>query len=327
MAAKPKQVAQAKTMAAAGKSAQQIQNRTGVSSNRASNLVTRASAGTTRPMPGGPSMVSGPAQTQGPLAPGVQSISGQIPKAPSYNNPVQQAVGTYGDWNTGGKAFGSGDIKALQQQGMNPNQIMKIAAGLGNLEGGRISERANTMLTAGFSGANKGRGLSDMYFANTKDPFMQSLGRQQGSRPKKELKWGGMTAAGKPMALSGMDFTKDPFGTGKAYTWTPGKGLSADGLTKKSGKDEMATTVTDTTDKVDTTTAAPTTAAVDETLPLEEEKMQDININMPGVGSDIFSLATGWKSKKSRRASGGPKAQGLASQRVSPTGGWQYNIG
>jgi hypothetical protein len=277
-------------------------------------------------------MVSGPDQTQGPLAPGVQSISGQIPKAPSYNNPVQQAVGTYGDWNTGGKAFGSGDIKALQQQGMSSNQIMKIAAGLGNLEGGRISERANTMLTAGFPGANKGRGLSDAYFANTTDPFMQSLGRQQGSRPKKELKWGGMTAAGKPMALSGMDFTKDPFGTGKAYTWTPGKGLSAKGLTSASARDSMDTTVT--TNGGDNTggdggtggTAAPTTAAVDETLPQEEAK-QDININMPGVGSDIFSMATGWRSKKSRRAGGGTKAQGLASQRVAPTGGWQYNVG
>jgi hypothetical protein len=42
MAAKPKQVAQAKTMAAAGKSALQIQNKTGVSSNRAGNLIQKA---------------------------------------------------------------------------------------------------------------------------------------------------------------------------------------------------------------------------------------------------------------------------------------------
>jgi hypothetical protein len=327
MAAKPKQVAKATSMAAAGKSAQQIQNKTGVSSNRAANIIASSRASNT-PMPGSPSMESASTVATPYVAAPAGGVKQETPK---YNSNVQQAVATYGDWNKGGAGFGGRDIASLQEQGMSPNQIMKIAASLGNLEGGRINNRANTMLTAGFPNARKGSGgLTDAYFANTKDPFMQGLGRSQGKLPGKVLKWGGITAAGKPLALSGMDFTKDPFGTGKAYTWRPGKGLSADALTKVSGRDNMDTTIKDTTTtNVEPTNVEPTNVeptGVEPTIPTEEAK-QDININMPGSPSDIFSMATGWRSKKSRRAGGGAKAQGLASQRVAPIGGWQYNVG
>jgi hypothetical protein len=50
----------------------------------------------------------------------------------------------------------------------------------------------------------------------------------------------------------------------------------------------------------------------------------DININMPGVGEDVFNQATGFKSKRSRRRMAGRQAQGLASQRVSPLGAWRF---
>ena len=46
----------------------------------------------------------------------------------------------------------------------------------------------------------------------------------------------------------------------------------------------------------------------------------DININIPGVGEDVFNQATGFKSKRSRRRMAGRQAQGLASQRVNPLG-------
>jgi hypothetical protein len=327
MAASKKEVAKATSMAAAGKSAQQIQNKTGVSSNRAANIIASSRASNT-PMPGSPSMES--ASTV--ATPYVAAPSGGVKQeTPKYNSNVQQAVATYGDWNKGGAGFGGRDIATLQEQGMSPNQIMKIAASLGNLEGGRINNRANTMLTAGFPNARKGSGgLTDAYFANTKDPFMQGLGRSQGKLPGKVLKWGGITAAGKPLALSGMDFTKDPFGTGKAYTWRPGKGLSADALAKVSGRDTIINEDLNNNPPPNNNNTPPGNNPPLTPIPPEipqEEVKQDININMPGSPSDIFSMATGWRSKKSRRAGGGAKAQGPASQRVAPIGGWQYNVG
>ena len=50
----------------------------------------------------------------------------------------------------------------------------------------------------------------------------------------------------------------------------------------------------------------------------------DININIPGVGEDVFNQATGFRTKKSRRKMQGRLAQGLGSQRVSPLGPWRF---
>ena len=61
--------------------------------------------------------------------------------------------------------------------------------------------------------------------------------------------------------------------------------------------------------------------AMDEPLP-----EQDININMPGVGENVFSSATGFRSKRSSRKRAGRQAAGLASQRVNPTGSWRYGV-
>jgi len=270
-----------------------------------------------------------------------QEIKAAINPTPSsgggskYNNPVQKAVATYtGDsgWNTGGKKFGGGDIKALQGRGYNPNQIMKIAAGVGNIAG--VSNRANTMLTAGFPNATKSgkNGLSASYFANTTDPLMQGLARQSGYSPKKRLTWGGITADGKPLALSGMDYSKDPYGKGQAYTWTPGKGLGEKAMdklvnAKDAGPyDGMEIKPFDPNGPgpwSSTTVGGGDGAGIvpPEVPPVEEEKMM-----MPGVGADVSSFATGWKSRLSSRKGKGAGAQGLASQRLGPVGKWQYNV-
>jgi hypothetical protein len=50
----------------------------------------------------------------------------------------------------------------------------------------------------------------------------------------------------------------------------------------------------------------------------------DININMPGVGEELSNWATGFKTRRSSRKRAGSQAQGLASQRVAPTGSWRY---
>ena len=58
---------------------------------------------------------------------------------------------------------------------------------------------------------------------------------------------------------------------------------------------------------------------MDEPLP-----ESDININMPGVGEELSNWATGFKTRRSSRKRAGSQAQGLASQRVAPTGSWRY---
>jgi len=71
------------------------------------------------------------------------------------------------------------------------------------------------------------------------------------------------------------------------------------------------------------TEAAPITAPeMLPELPPEEEKADQM---MPGVGSsaDLANWATGFKTARSSRKRSGPRAQGLASQRVNPTGAFR----
>jgi hypothetical protein len=307
MAASKKAVARAKTMAASGASAKKIKNKTGVSSNRATALVAKNT-----PMPGQPKSTPAPAQTKGPLAPGGTT------QKPTYNNPVQKAVAEFGDWNTGGKNFGGSDIKSLQDKGYSSNQIMKIAASVGNLAS--VTSRANTMLSAGLPSRRKGTNAltAAVLGSQTDNPLYAGLAREQGYSPKKQLSWGGITAKGKPMALSGMDYSKDLYGDGKAYTWKPGKGLGEKAMDKL-----VNTTNTDNNPPPDDN--PPPEEILPTELPPEEEEEED-PMMMPGVGADVSSFATGWKSRLSSRKGRGAAAQGLASQRLGPVGKWQYNV-
>jgi hypothetical protein len=58
---------------------------------------------------------------------------------------------------------------------------------------------------------------------------------------------------------------------------------------------------------------------MEEEKPEEEEKPQF----MPGSAADLANWATGFKSKRSSRRGAGPRAQGLGSQRVNPTGAFR----
>jgi hypothetical protein len=314
MAASKKAVAQAKSMAASGASAKRIKNKTGVSSNRATALVAKNT-----PMPGQPKSTPAPAQTKGPLAPGGTT------QKPTYNNPVQKAVAEFGDWNTGGKNFGGSDIKSLQDKGYSSNQIMKIAASVGNLAS--VTSRANTMLSAGLPSRRKGTNAltAAVLGSQTDNPLYAGLAREQGYSPKKQLSWGGITGEGKPMALSGMDYSKDLYGKGKAYTWTPGKGLGEKALDKLVTGDTTTTDtggagVSDGLGGGDGVPAGPT-----QLTEIPEEEKED-PMMMPGVGADVSSFATGWKSRLSSRKGKGLTAQGLGQQRLGPVGKWQYNV-
>jgi hypothetical protein len=333
MAASKSNVNQAKRMAEQGKSAQQIQNRTGVSSNRAAALVTKNT-----PMPGQPSITPAANQTQGPLAPGVQSIpgsnainvnnaySGGTAPKPTYNNPVQKAVAEFGDWNTGGKNFGGSDIKSLQDKGYSSNQIMKIAASVGNLAS--VTSRANTMLSAGLPSRRKGTNAltAAVLGSQTDNPLYAGLAREQGYSPKKQLSWGGITAKGKPMALSGMDYSKDLYGDGKAYTWKPGKGLGEKAMDKLVNTKDAGPYDGMEIKPFDPNGPGPLASTTDTPVePIPPEEKED-PMMMPGVGADVSSFATGWKSRLSSRKGKGAAAQGLGQQRLGPVGKWQYNV-
>ena len=329
MAASKSNVNQAKRMAEQGKSAQQIQNRTGVSSNRATTLVSKAAPGIqsyqaqqqqTRSTP---QVGQRPGETATVYAPGVTPPP--QPSAPAqsakvkYNNPVQKAVATYADWNTGGKNFGGSDIKSLQDKGYSSNQIMKIAASVGNLAS--VTSRANTMLSAGLPSRRKGTNAltAAVLGSQTDNPLYAGLAREQGYSPKKQLSWGGITAKGKPMALSGMDYSKDLYGDGKAYTWKPGKGLGEKAMDKLVNTTKPEEIIPPPEEII-----PPPKEILPTELPPEEEKEDPMM--MSGVGADVSSFATGWKSRLSSRKGKGAAAQGLAQQRLDPVGKWQYNV-
>ena len=54
---------------------------------------------------------------------------------------------------------------------------------------------------------------------------------------------------------------------------------------------------------------------------MEEESSK---ITMPSISELIGNWATGFKTKRSSRRRAGPRAQGLSSQTVAPTGNWRY---
>jgi len=74
------------------------------------------------------------------------------------------------------------------------------------------------------------------------------------------------------------------------------------------------------------TEATPTVAPMEPMTPEQMQEASRIEINMPGIGEDLSNWATGFRSKRSSRKRAGTMAQGLASQRVNPTGSWSYKI-
>jgi hypothetical protein len=73
-------------------------------------------------------------------------------------------------------------------------------------------------------------------------------------------------------------------------------------------------------------TTATTSPMSDYMPPMMDEPLPEpeININMPSVGEELSNWATGFKTRRSSRKRAGSKAQGLASQRIAPTGSWRY---
>ena len=71
-----------------------------------------------------------------------------------------------------------------------------------------------------------------------------------------------------------------------------------------------------------TVTEEPTVMANEPVMP-EEEVKQPSTLGLGGFGADLSNWATGFKTKRSSRARAGRSAQGLASQRVNPTGAFR----
>ena len=118
-----------------------------------------------------------------------------------------------------------------------------------------------------------------------------------GKMPKGSV-YGGMTSTGTPILG-----TKMPKDLVNAKPQTTGGGMDGAGTSSNAG------------------------AGVVEELPIEELPEEEKDpMKMPGVGADVSSFATGWKSRLSSRKGKGASAQGLASQRLGPVGTWQYNV-
>lgn len=96
-----------------------------------------------------------------------------------------------------------------------------------------------------------------------------------------------------------------------------GKGKGKRGRRGRGGAADMGT------DMGSTSTTSPMS---DYMPPMMDEPLPepDININMPSVGEELSNWATGFKTRRSSRKRAGSKAQGLASQRIAPTGSWRY---
>jgi hypothetical protein len=222
---------------------------------------------------------------------------------------VSRTVGSFNDWNKGGSGFGGKDLKTLQRDGYSSNQIMKIAAAVGSQT--RVSNGVNNKLKAGLEQPSP-QSLSDAYFQNTKDPFMQGLGRQQGSLNSKNYTWGGVDAKGKPLALSGMDYSGDPFGKGKAMTWTVPGSLKIQPKTAESAAPvaDSSATPSGSTDSVtagSSVTATPTTKD-------EPDNMFAVS---GGTGSSVDGTATSFRRKKSAARSSGLTSRGTGQFRNS----------
>jgi hypothetical protein len=297
MAASKKAVAQAKSMAASGASAKKIENKTGVSSNRATALVAKNT-----PMPVQPKAPA-PAQTKGPLAIGVQSIpsSSAINVNKAYSGQENNKASFA---NAGANISKNEALKIAEAKDISVAQVMDRALDKGRTLGASLVNQYNAGKLDDRSYIEKATdtvfgkmGADTMYqpkSLNTLDTF--------GKMPQGSV-YGGMTSAGIPVL--GTKMPKDlvnakPKSTDAGAAGTP-----------------MPTTPS---------AAEPTQVTPDFIPPEIPEEEEEDPMMMPGVGADVSSFATGWKSRLSSRKRQGSGAQGLASQRLGPVGKWQYNV-
>jgi hypothetical protein len=220
---------------------------------------------------------------------------------------VRRTVASFNDWNKGGSGFGGKDLKTLQRDGYSNNQIMKVAAAVGSQT--RVSNRANNKLKAGLP-QPKAKSLSDAYFQNTSDPFMQGLGRQQGSLKNKVYTWGGVDAMGKPLALGGMDYSGDPFGKGKSMTWTVPGSMKIDPKTAAATGGGAAAGAGGGVPGGD---VGPGEMPLE---PLPEETPDPIAVS-GGTGASVDGGATSFRRKKSAARSSGLTSRGTGQFRNS----------
>jgi hypothetical protein len=135
--------------------------------------------------------------------------------------------------------------------------------------------------------------------------------------------------------LQGMLGTRDRFGvegtpgTGRMMGGTairPGGRTTVQGFGKQfagmptTGEGTMMPTTETATGATEEAPIEPYGELPLEELPPEEEKVDQM---MPGSFADLANWAPGFKTARSSRKRSGPRAQGLASQRVNPTGAFR----
>jgi len=203
--------------------------------------------------------------------------------------------------NAGANISKNEALKIANNKDISVAQVMDRALGKGRTLGASLVNQYN-----------KGKLDNRSYIQKATDNVFLGMGGKSQYQPESLSKlnsfgqmpkgsvYGGMTSTGTP--ILGTKMPKDLI---NAKTQTTGGGMGGAGT---------AATDTGTTDITDT--------AVAPILPEEEEDP----MMMPGVGADVSSFATGWKSRLSSRKRQGSGAQGLAQQRLGPVGKWQYNV-
>jgi hypothetical protein len=124
------------------------------------------------------------------------------------------------------------------------------------------------------------------------------------------------TAVGPTFLARGMDLMpggrQTVRGVGKQFEYTPGNKGPYDGMMDTTGNDQgPPPPPSDGTGQIDTMLPEP---------PPEEEKAPQFGA---GISEALANWATGFKTARSSRKRSGPRAQGLGSQRVNPTGAFR----
>jgi hypothetical protein len=244
-----------------------------------------------------------PAQTRGPLASGVKSIPGSnaIKTSQAYSGGQGKKANFA---NAGANISKNEALKIAKNKDISVAQVMDRALGKGRTLGASLVNQYNAGNLDNRSFIQRATdtvfgkmGAGTMYQPKS----LNKLGTF-GKMPKGSV-YGGMTSTGTP--ILGTKMPKDLVNA-KPQT-TGGAGIS-DGL---GGGDGVP--------------AEPTQLTPD-FIPPEIPEEEEDPMTMPGVGGDVSSFATGWKSRLSSRKGRGAAAQGLASQRLGPVGKWQYNV-
>jgi hypothetical protein len=278
-------------MASRGASAKEIRQTTGVTGQAARNIVSRVSTPTPTRTPT-PTPTKPTTLTQGLKIAGTGGITKQ------ELNTISDTTGKSGE-----KVIQR--LDALNQKLKGKDQVgISLNSGAANM----LIKRAQKAYTRNpftmpmrFGTGRIGKALQDMLGT----PGAMKMGGGREGIPGTGLMMGGtaIRPGGRPTVR----------GFGKQFTGMPSSKGPYDGM-----MDNL-----DGNDQGPPPPPPPPTTPIEPILPEELPEEEQTPQFMSGSSADLANWATGFKSKRSSRKGAGPRAQGLGSQRVNPTGSFR----